>query len=204
MASTPGCSTRTFVSFSSSSGGTRTHSIPGSKPRWSAIAYRAVVVVDPMPKVGVEPTNARRPPLRGGARAEPLCRVGVPGRASSSSPGRTRTVDRHLVRVLPSRLGHGTINQGGSRGTRTHKRLLAAACLPSRFLIRPVGFRRCTNFIKFRGLESNQRPPGSEPGVTTSSNYPGSFVCWTPRQCPKFGEKGSNLRLLGQSQAAYR
>ena len=30
--------------------------------------------------------------------------------------------------------------------------------------------------IKFRGLESNQRPPGSEPGVTTSSNYPGSFV----------------------------
>jgi hypothetical protein len=26
--------------------------------------------------------------------------------------------------------------------------------------------------IKLRGLESNQRPPGSEPGVTTSSNYP--------------------------------
>jgi hypothetical protein len=28
--------------------------------------------------------------------------------------------------------------------------------------------------VKFRGLESNQRPPGSEPGVTTSSNCPGS------------------------------
>src|SRR6266576_1868861 len=26
---------------------------------------------------------------------------------------------------------------------------------------------------KFRGLESNQRLPGSEPGVTTSSNCPG-------------------------------
>ena len=27
--------------------------------------------------------------------------------------------------------------------------------------------------IQFRGLESNQRPPRSERGVTTSSNYPG-------------------------------
>ena len=27
---------------------------------------------------------------------------------------------------------------------------------------------------QFRELESNQRPPGSEPGVTTSSNCPGS------------------------------
>jgi hypothetical protein len=27
--------------------------------------------------------------------------------------------------------------------------------------------------IHFRGLESNQRPPRSERGVTTSSNYPG-------------------------------
>ena len=30
--------------------------------------------------------------------------------------------------------------------------------------------------IKLRGLESNQRPPGSEPGVTTSSNYPGILL----------------------------
>ncbi len=28
--------------------------------------------------------------------------------------------------------------------------------------------------VKLRGLESNQRPPGSEPGVTTNSNCPGS------------------------------
>jgi hypothetical protein len=31
---------------------------------------------------------------------------------------------------------------------------------------------------KFRGLESNQRPPGSEPGITTNSNCPGSGVLW--------------------------
>ena len=35
QASTPGCSTRA-CSCSSGSGGSRTHSIPGSKPRWSA------------------------------------------------------------------------------------------------------------------------------------------------------------------------
>jgi hypothetical protein len=28
--------------------------------------------------------------------------------------------------------------------------------------------------FKFRELESNQRPPGSRPGVTTNSNYPGA------------------------------
>ena len=27
--------------------------------------------------------------------------------------------------------------------------------------------------LQFRGLESNQRPPRSERGVTTNSNYPG-------------------------------
>ena len=123
-----------------------------------------------------------------------------------SGPGRTRTVDRHLVRVLPSPLGYRTafisvespgvapgspacgagvvlldhdpnvslqrkpwgsnpqaantpppafqagsspirmasvtaVHQGGSRGTRTHKRLLAATCFQDRLLIRPDGFR---------------------------------------------------------------
>ena len=33
--------------------------------------------------------------------------------------------------------------------------------------------RRLACEAKFRGLESNQRPPGSEPGVTTSSDCPG-------------------------------
>jgi hypothetical protein len=51
--------------------------------------------------------------------------------------------------------------------------------------------------FKFRGLESNQRPPGSEPGATTSSSCPGMFVI-------EFGEKDLNLHSLIQSQAAYR
>jgi hypothetical protein len=45
---------------------------------------------------------------------------------------------------------------------------------------------------KFRGLESNQRPPRSERGVTTTSN------------CPGFGKEDSNLHRLIQSQGAYR
>lgn len=51
------------------------------------------------------------------------------------------------------------------RGSRTHRRpgLGRAA--------RPIGVagRR----VQFRGQESNLRPPGSEPGVATSSNCPG-------------------------------
>ena len=50
---------------------------------------------------------------------------------------------------------------------------------------------------KFRGLESNQRPPRSEPGVTTSSNCPGSII-----HTRKFGEEDSNLHRLVQSQAS--
>jgi hypothetical protein len=38
-------------------------------------------------------------------------------------------------------------------------------------LVRPVDFR--FKLFQFRGQESNLRPPGSEPGVTTSSNCPG-------------------------------
>ena len=47
-------------------------------------------------------------------------------------------------------------------------------------------------FNRFRGLESNQRPPRSERGVTTSSN------------CPGFGKEDSNPHRLSQSQGAYR
>jgi hypothetical protein len=39
---------------------------------------------------------------------------------------------------------------------------------------------RMTSVFKLRELESNQRPPGSEPGVTANSNYPAVFV--KPRQ----------------------
>src|SRR4051794_29591427 len=45
---------------------------------------------------------------------------------------------------------------------------------------------------EFRGLESNQRPPRSERGVTTTSN------------CPGFGKEDSNLHRLIQSQGACR
>ena len=50
-------------------GGTRTHSIPGSKPRWSALCL-------PGRAQGRSRTRNRlRPPLRGGARAKPLCQL---------------------------------------------------------------------------------------------------------------------------------
>src|SRR5262249_59302614 len=45
---------------------------------------------------------------------------------------------------------------------------------------------------EFRGLDSNQRPPRSERGVTTVSN------------CPGFGKEDSNPHRLIQSQGAYR
>src|SRR5208337_5114752 len=81
--------------------------------------------------------------------------------------------------------------RGGSRGTRTHKRPEAASCFQDRSLIQPDGFRSSLLAVKFRGLESNQRPPRSERGVTTTSN------------CPGFGKEDSNLHRLIQSQGAY-
>ena len=63
------------------------------------------------------------------------------------------------------------LSVSGSRETRTHKSRL-----------RPPVFKtgsssgRMTSVCKLRELESNQRPPGSEPGVTTNSNYPASFI----------------------------
>jgi hypothetical protein len=86
----------------------------------------------------------------------------------------------------------------GSRGTRTHKRVSPATCFQDRLLIRP------DDFLELRGLESNQRPPGSEPGVATSSNHPA--VLSAIRDSPsvkRFGEKESNLHGLLQRQAAY-
>src|SRR5271157_1262575 len=63
--------------------------------------------------------------------------------------------------------------RGGSRGTRTHKRPEAASCFQDRSLIQPDGFRSSLLAVEFRGLESNQRPPRSERGVTTNRNCPG-------------------------------
>jgi hypothetical protein len=69
----------------------------------------------------------------------------------------------------------------------------AATCFQDRLLIRPDDLHMPK---KFRGLESNQRPPGSEPGVTTSSNCPGVVK--------DFGKEDSNLHRLIQSQEACR
>jgi hypothetical protein len=49
----------------------------------------------------------------------------------------------------------------------------ADTCFQDRLLIQPDDFQVCDS-SKFRGLESNQRPLGSEPSVTTSSNCPGA------------------------------
>jgi hypothetical protein len=81
-------------------------------------------------------------------------------------------------------------SRSGSRGTRTHKRPEAATCFQDRPLIRPDDFRESFP-PEFRGLESNQRPPRSERGVTTTSN------------CPGFGKEDSNPHRLIQSQGAY-
>ena len=75
----------------------------------------------------------------------------------------------------------------------------AATGFQDRPLIQPDDFHN-----QFRGLESNQRPPGSEPGVATSSDCPGSLHFETRHSAEKFGEKDSNLHTLVQSQLAYR
>ncbi len=58
MASTPGCSTRTVFS---GPGGTRTHSIPGSKRGWSANCLPSQLSTS-APGAGVEPTLAGSKP----------------------------------------------------------------------------------------------------------------------------------------------
>ena len=88
----------------------------------------------------------------------------------------------------------------------TSRSLRPAARFQDGSLIRPVGFRRVVlSRVEFRGLESNQRPPRSERGVTTNSNYPGAIVVFrTTVLMRKFGEMESNHHCLVQSQAAYR
>ena len=63
----------------------------------------------------------------------------------------------------------------GSRGTRTHKGIT-----PPVFKTGSSSGRMTS--VELRGLESNQRPPGSEPGVATSSNHPA--VLFTIRDSP--------------------
>ena len=86
--------------------------------------------------------------------------------------------------------------------------IIYTSSLPHTFAVAQEGFEPSASLVlsesglpvayrakpQFRGLESNQRPPRSERGVTTSSNCPGVFA--------SFGKKDSNLHRLSQSQAA--
>ena len=48
--------------------------------------------------------------------------------------------------------------------------------------------------LKLRELESNQRPPGSEPGVTTNSNCSASIaLSTTPSTCPGSQARGEGF-----------
>ena len=65
----------------------------------------------------------------------------------------------------------------GSRGTRTHKRDVPAACFQDRFLIQPDDFRK----LSVAGVGIEPTPPGSEPSIATSSDYPAMVVCRVTR-----------------------
>ena len=60
---------------------------------------------------------------------------------------------------------------------------------------------RMTSDYKLRELESNQRPPGSEPGVATNSDYPASVLFYDTRDLEtvrrKLRGQESNLRTPG-------
>ncbi len=88
------------VLFSSSSGGIRTHSIPGSKPRWSANCLPS--------HVSCVSTQSRSRTCKRSGLSRAALPVGVSGHRRSS-PGWTRTIVRLLVRELPSPLGHRTM-----------------------------------------------------------------------------------------------
>lgn len=97
----------------------------------------------------------------------------------------------------------------------------AATCFQDRLLIQPDDLRlqkRSGVGVKPQdSLDCRPQPSsslslgglvaGSEPGVTTDSNCPGSDVLddtMTRPTQPKFGEQDLNLHILVQSQAAYR
>lgn len=77
----------------------------------------------------------------------------------------------------------------------------AATCFRDRLLIQPDDFRKRVDSLlvasvsKLRGLESNQRPPDSESGVTTSSNCPAVFTKQYFHQGCLLFAKGSGRRI---------
>ena len=96
----------------------------------------------------------------------------------------------------------------GSRGTRTHKRVVPAACFQDRFLIRPDDFREFQ--IAGAGIEPGTEPlawsfrvqgPASLPATTIpqSTCVEGHDIVTQVRELR--GQE-SNLRLRGQSPAS--
>ena len=221
MASTPGCSTRT-VYILSSSGGSRTHSIPGSKPRWSANCLPSHVAVQSQcPR---QESNLQTFGFKPNRSAVGVLGRVVPGGLEPSvalcrsAAFAARRRDRECCAVdslgfAPrfSACGAGVLllddEPDRIEAEAVRLELTSGQMPPPIFEIGSSSGRITSvlHFEKFRGLESNQWPPGSEPGVTTNSNYPGSrFLGRHSCECRKFGEKDLNLHHLVQSQAAYR
>ena len=188
QASTPGCSTRAY-SFSSGSGGGRTHSIPGSKPRWSAGC---------LPSRSAQSGSRTRKHSGLGRAALPCWRIWakvVPDGIEPSFPGCRPSV----VAVGPRDRVSQVESPGVAPGTDAQRWSLqlaelasscwtmtpmcfmqrkpwdsnpqAALCrhLFSRQAPHPVGW---LPFIKLRRLESNRAPPRSGGPKTFRASHP--------------------------------
>ena len=142
----------------------------------------------------------------------------------TSGPGRTRTADRHLVRVLPSPLGYRTVFiPVESPGVAPE----SPACHAGVFLLDRDPMKRKPwdsnpQAASGRHLFSGQAPhpagwlPSSSCGGWNRTNIKTSrtsrptvrrprisMFFETPFGSCKFGEEGSNLRCLVQGQEAY-
>ena len=167
----------------SGSGGSRTHSIPGSKPRWSASCLPSRLIVclqypeqdSNLQTSGFKPdrsanwrTWAKRIPMQALnlqppglpdllIRRHPEARAALPPAYSGcfSSPGGTRTPDPLLVRELPSPLGYRTmLFQWTHR--ESHPDLRHATPASSCWTMSPFGERRFTRKHAPKDLNPDQ------------------------------------------------
>ena len=204
QANTPGCSTRA-CSCSSGSGGTRTHSIPGSKPRWSAGC---------LPSHSAQSGSRTRKRSGLGRAALPRWRIWarvVPDGVEPSFPGCGPSVVAvgprdHVFQVESPGVAPGSpacdagvvlldhapqcLLVAEAVGLEPTSGMSAAACFPSRFLNRSDGFHRDTARVAIRptkaeavGLEptSGSSPPpvfrtGSSSGRMASSSSCGGWT----------------------------
>lgn len=117
-----------------------------------------------MTRTGIEPAWARlKASLQDHHRTAP-CRQSKCVGQELNLHSRRRVGYGHRGLPMPNR--RVLFSASSSGGTRTHS-ILGSSQVPD-----PAGRLPC----KLRELESNQRPPGSEPGVTTNSDCPASFL----------------------------